>query len=490
MDLLPSTPTPAGLMVVDGELREARSGARYASINPTTEAELAPCADGGAEDALEAVVAARRCFDETSWSKHTDLRRRCLQQLAEGLRRHEQEFRTLLVDEVGITFSGMFRRFARPVSFLSYCAEQINDELASDIVLPVMERDGRPVHRIIQHLPAGVVAAIAAYNSPFQLILAKIGPSLAVGCTAVVKVAPQTPAIGALFSEVVANETDLPPGALNIVTSSGPEPGVAMVTDRRVDVVTFTGSRAVGVKVAGSCATSVKKVLLELGGKSANVVLDDLEDIDAIVRGNVVRMVSHAGQGCGNLTRLVVPRGLHDRVVAVAASSAADLVWGDPRNPTTQMGPLVSAAQQARVLGFIERGLADGGRLVAGGRAGDRPGWFVEPTIFTDVDPMAELAQEEVFGPVLVIQTHEGDDDAIRIANLSEYGLGGAVWSGSPARGLAVARRIRTGTMDVNGADFIAHDTPFGGLKQSGLGKEMGRAGFDEFLQQQVIAFH
>jgi aldehyde dehydrogenase (NAD+) len=371
-----------------------------------------------------------------------------------------------------------------PIEGLAYWAEKAAsypyEQAMSEV--PFL---GQPQRRLLRREPVGVVGAITPWNVPLYLNIAKIGPALASGCTVVLKPAPDTP-WSATHLGKLAQQTDLPPGVLNIVASSDHGLGEMLSTDPRVDLVTFTGSTATGRRVMERASATVKKVFLELGGKSANVVLDDADF--ARVLPTAAMTCVHGGQGCAITTRLLLPRSRYDEGVAIVKAAFEGWRYGDPTDPSVLQGPQISRRQQERVLSYIEKGKQEGARCLVGGKKADRPGFFVEPTLFVDVDPASTLAQEEIFGPVLVVIPHDGDDDAVRIANQSIYGLSGAVHSASEERALAVARRVRTGTISVNGGQWFHVDSPFGGYKQSGVGRENGLAGFEEYLETKVIA--
>jgi aldehyde dehydrogenase (NAD+) len=335
-----------------------------------------------------------------------------------------------------------------------------------------------------------VVGAITPWNFPLNLNLAKLGPALAAGNTVVLKPAPDTPWSATVLGRIIAEETDIPAGVVNVVASSDHLVGEVLTTDPRVDMITFTGSTATGRRIMAKGAETVKKVFLELGGKSANIVLDDAPDPGGAIAVSAIGVCTHAGQGCAITTRLLVPRSRYDEFVELADAMMASVTYGDPWDAANLQGPLISAKQRDRVLGYIEKGKAEGARLV---RGGSRPpqfdkGFFVEPTLFADVDPKATIAQEEIFGPVLAVIGFEDDDDAVRIANDSIYGLSGAVTSASEERAMRVARRVRTGTLMVNGGFWNAPDVPFGGYRQSGVGRENGTEGFEEYLETKAIA--
>jgi aldehyde dehydrogenase (NAD+) len=335
---------------------------------------------------------------------------------------------------------------------------------------------------------AGVVAAITPWNFPLLINLAKLGPALAAGCTLVLKPPPDTPWSATELGRLIAERTDIPAGVVNVVPSSDHAVGEALTVDPRVDMVTFTGSTATGRRVMANASATVKKVFLELGGKSAHVILDDA-DVGAVAPMVAMGVCTHAGQGCAITTRLLLPRARYEEGVEAAKAAMEQVPYGDPTDPAVMTGPLISARQRDRVLGYIERGRSEGRLVTGGGRPAHlERGFFVEPTLFADVDPSATIAQEEIFGPVLVAIPFDDDDDAARIANATIYGLSGAITSGDEGRAVALARRIRTGTLGVNGAQWLAPDSPFGGYRQSGLGRENGVAGFEEYLETKTVA--
>jgi len=333
-----------------------------------------------------------------------------------------------------------------------------------------------------------VVGAIIPWNYPFEIILAKLGQALATGNTMVIKPAPDTPWSATRIGRLIAEQTDIPAGVVNIVTSSDHQLGEQMVVDLRVDLISFTGSTATGRRIMAAGAPTLKRLFLELGGKSADIILDDADLATKLAFYGFMCM--HAGQGCAMLTRTLVPRARYEEAVELAKASMEGVTYGDPTDPGIICGPVVSAKQRDRVMGFIESGVNEGARLVVGGR---RPpqfekGYFVEPTLFADVDNSMTIAREEIFGPVLVLIPFRDDEDAVRIANDSEYGLSGAVTSGSEERALAVASRIRSGTVSVNGGVYYSAASPFGGYKASGLGRQNGSEGFEQYLETKTIA--
>lgn len=473
-------------LFIDGELREAAHGARFDNLNPATEEVLGSAADGSAADMDAAVAAARRTFDRTDWARDHALRARCLRQLHAGLLAGKEQLRAIVVREAGspVSLTG-FMQVDNPIDMLAYwadMAERHEYERAMDDIAPL----GQPVRRLLRHEPIGVVGAITPWNVPLLLNLTKIAHALAAGCTIVLKPAPDTPWSATQLGRIVREQTELPPGVLNIVTSSDPLVGEALVRDARVDMVNFTGSTATGRRVMACAADTLKKVFLELGGKSAAIVLDDanLEQVLPAAASTCL----HGGQGCAITTRWLVPRARYAEAIEIMRAAFEAWRYGDPEDPANLQGPQISRRQQERVLACIERGRAEGARVIVGGGRPPRRGFFVEPTLFADVDPRATIAQEEIFGPVCCVMAYDDDEHAIRIANDSIYGLSGAVFSADESRALGVARRIRTGTVAVNGGQWFHVDTPFGGYKQSGLGRENGRLGFEEHMETKVIA--
>jgi aldehyde dehydrogenase (NAD+) len=348
---------------------------------------------------------------------------------------------------------------------------------------------GIKTKRTIVREPFGVVGAITPWNFPHQINFAKLGPALAAGNTVVLKPAPDTPWCAAEVGRIIAEKTDFPPGVVNIVTSSAHRLGAQLAEDPRVDLVSFTGSTATGRAVMTAAAQTIKKVFLELGGKSAFIVLDDA-DLASACAVAAFTVATHAGQGCAITTRLVVPRDRYDEAVSVAAGTMAYIRVGDPTDPATICGPLISAKQRQRVEGYLDLATKEGGSFACGGgRPADLPtGFYIEPTVITGLTNDARVAREEIFGPVLVVLAHDGDADAVRIANDSPYGLSGTVFGTDPERINSVVSRLRTGTINVNGGVWYSGDAPFGGYKQSGIGREMGLAGFEEYLETKLVA--
>ena len=475
------------LMLIGGELVGAAGGATFDNIDPATEEVIGAVPDAGTADVDWAVAAARRAFDTTTWSTDAALRRECLSQLRAALRKNADAIRPLIVAETGspvmLTHSV---QLDAAVEFIGHYIDLLGDY---EFERPLPARPDAPEgRRIVRREAAGVVAGITAFNYPVFLNLGKMSAALAAGCTFVLKPAPDTPWCGTLLGQIIAEHTDIPPGVVNVVTTSSTDVAASLVSNPGVDAVTFTGSTATGRRIMAGAVDTLKRVTLELGGKSAAIVLDDA-DLTQIVPAIAATVCSHAGQGCALLTRLLVPRGMLGAAVEIAKATMEHIPWGDPRDPANLMGPLISERQLGSVLRHFELA-AEEGRVVLGGRRSDRfeRGYFVEPTLITDVAPTARVAQEEIFGPALVVLPFDDDDDAVRIADCTPYGLSGGVYSGDVERAMAVARRLRTGTVGVNGAQWFDSASPFGGYKHSGLGREWGVEGLEDFLQVKTIA--
>jgi aldehyde dehydrogenase (NAD+) len=474
-------------LLIDGKL-VAGSGGTFPTVNPATEEVLGVAADATVDDMGRGIEAARRAFDDTDWSTNTELRVRCVRQLQSVLREHIEELRELTISEVGAPrMLTSMAQLEGPVADLSFCADTAESyQWTTDF--GIAEPMGIPTRRSVVREAVGVVGAITPWNFPHQINLAKLGPALAAGNTVVLKPAPDTPWCAAILGELI-EDTDLPPGVLNIITSSDHGVGALLSKDPRVDMVSFTGSTATGRAVMADGAATLKKVFLELGGKSAFLVLDDA-DLAGACSMSAFTASMHAGQGCAITTRLVVPRARYDEAVEAAAATMSSLKPGDPNDAGTICGPLISARQRDRVQGYLDSAADEGGKFACGGgRPADRDtGFFIEPTVIAGLDNNATVAREEIFGPVLTVIAHDGDDDAVRIANDSPYGLSGTVFSADAERAAGIAARMRVGTVNVNGGVWYSADMPFGGYKQSGIGREMGLAGFEEYLETKAIA--
>jgi aldehyde dehydrogenase (NAD+) len=483
---------PEKRMLIDGVLVDADSGGTFDNVNPATEEIIGQVADGSTADIRRAIAAARRAFDETDWSTNHAFRQRCLGQLQDALVAEKEQFIEQLILEVGcprmLTENGP--QLAWPLADALRYPTELIDDFAWETRLPdVTDQRGGRAARMIRKEPVGVVGAITPWNYPFEVTLSKLGQALATGNTMVLKPAPDTPWNATLIGRLAIEHTDIPAGVLNVVTSSDHLVGEELTLSRQVDLISFTGSTAVGRRIMEKGAATMKRLFLELGGKSAAIVLDDADFSTALMAGLAV--CSHSGQGCAIPTRMLLPRARYDEGVAILEQYFANVPYGDPQRPDVMMGPVISAKQRDRVLGYIQKGIDEGATLrMGGGRPEHLPtGFYVEPTLFTDVDNSMTIAQEEIFGPVLAVIPFEDDDDAVRIANDSVYGLSGMVTSASTDRAMSVAKRIRTGTISVNGGSFYSADLPFGGYKDSGIGRQNGLQGFDQYLEVKSIAW-
>jgi aldehyde dehydrogenase (NAD+) len=491
--VMPRIPaSPPAQQYVDGKLGRAAAGSSYPILNPATGQEIGRAPESTSADVAAAIAAARRAFDETDWPTNLELRVRVLRQFHQALVDQGAELRALTVAEAGAPVSFTTGpHFDMPVAALSWTID-LAERYAWETDLGIAVTMGIRSRRTVRREPVGVVAAITPWNFPNQINLAKIGPALAAGNTVVLKPAPDTPWLAAELGRLAADHTDIPPGVLNVVMPRSNEVAALLTTDPRVDLVSFTGSTAAGRTIAAAAAPTLKRTFLELGGKSAAIVLDDA-DLAAAVAMTAFSVSVHAGQGCALTTRLLVPRERYGEAVDIAAATMAALGAKDPADPAAVCGPVISQAQRDRVKSYLDLAVAEGGRFAAGGRIPDQEGdlaggFWIEPTVVAGLGNSAAVAQEEIFGPVLTVIPHDGDDDAVRIANESPYGLSGAVDSADLERAKALAARIRTGTVGVNGGLWFGADAPFGGYKQSGVGREMGVPGFEEYLQIKTIA--
>jgi acyl-CoA reductase-like NAD-dependent aldehyde dehydrogenase len=435
--------------------------------------------EGAVEDAEAAVAAARKARD--GWAATAPAERAgYLRRIAAGLKARADELAQAMTGETGMPIKLVRAiQVGGPVYHWNKYAELVES----------FEFEARVGNSLVVREPVGVVGAITPWNYPLNQITLKVAPALAAGCTVVLKPSEVAPFNAFILAEVIA-EVGLPAGVFNLVTGLGPVVGEVLARHPDVDMVSFTGSTRAGKRVSEVASQTVKRVALELGGKSASVVLDDA-DLAAAVKGTLNACYLNSGQTCSAHTRMLVPASRYEEVKALAKEAVARFTLGDPREETTRLGPLASAAQRERVQNYIRKGLAEGAELIAGGDAvpeGFETGFFVQPTVLGRVTPDATVAQEEIFGPVLSIITYQDEADAVRIANDSIYGLGGGVWSGDEARAVRVARQIRTGQVDINGGEFNVQ-APFGGFKQSGHGRENGVYGFEEFLEYKSLQF-
>ncbi|WP_228533654.1 aldehyde dehydrogenase [Nocardia sp. BSTN01] len=455
---------------------------RFAVISPSTEEAVGEVPVARAADIDRAVAAARTAFDDGAWPRLSPGERAdTLARAAELLRKRESDIAAVTVDEIGCPVGQSRQAQTGMVAALfDYYAELIRG-FDFEHTVTAGDRSG-----LVTREPVGVVAAVVPWNAPVTLAAWKTAPALAAGCTVVIKPPPESPLSNFVLAEAL-DEAGIPSGAVNIVPGDRAV-GEYLVTHPGTDKVAFTGSTAAGKRIMSVCGERVRRVSLELGGKSAAVVTDDA-DIATVLPAIVKGAMHMSGQVCGAHTRVLVPRTRYAEAVEAAAAAAAAVRVGDPHDPATLVGPLVAQRQRTRVEHYIALAREAGARVVTGGGrpAGLSRGWYVEPTILAEVDNAMRVAREEIFGPVLCLIPHDGDDDAVRLANDSPYGLSGGVWSADAERGLAIARRLRTGSIAINGTYPPFPRVPFGGFKESGLGRELGPEGLHGFLEPRSI---
>ena len=483
-------------LYIGGSWVKPKGGEAYTVINPATEEAIGEVPVGTAADADAAIAAAREAFDKGPWPKK-DWRERAviLQQFHDALVARKDEIVQLCVAEAGsIIPVASIMQFDMALDGLQYYIDQIQRR---EFVIPSSvsahtnwATGGETLGSTVKvYEPLGVSVGITAYNYPFFLNLAKLGPALASGCTFILKPAPQTPLEAMILGEI-ASEVGIPPGVFSIVTG-GVDVGEKLTTDPRVDQISFTGSDKVGAMIQAQAAPSLKRVALELGGKSAMIVCEDA-DLEQAAFAGVVNFTNQCGQGCILQTRQLVHNSIKDQYIEMLKAMASQVKMGDPADPDTGMGPLISAAQRERVLAYIEQGKADGNSLVYGGSIppGLDRGFFVEPTIFDCPSNSTAIAQEEIFGPVVCVIGFDTEEEAIAIANDSQYGLSGGVFSQDPGRAYRIAMQMRTGGVLINGGGGrLNPSVPFGGYKRSGIGREYGEEGLNEYLEIKVIDF-
>ena len=472
-------------LFIDGKWGAPDSDAVISVISPHTEAVIGHAASAGPADVNRAVQAARAAFDTGPWPRMRPAERiDAITRLAGIYKERRADMAELISAEIGAPIAFAKRAQVRlPLTMISaFCGLAGSYEWQQ--VRPGLY--GKDI-RIVKQ-PVGVVAAVVPWNMPQFLTVCKVVPALLAGCSVVLKPAPESVLDAQLLAELVA-EADLPPGVLNVVPG-GRDVGEFLVSHAGVDKVSFTGSTAAGRQVALACAEGLKQVSLELGGKSAAIVLDDA-DPTAAAAGIQMASLANSGQVCNALSRILVPEARKDEFVDALAAGMESMTVGDPADPNTQIGPLAAQRQQQRVCGYIESGKSEGARLVTGGADmpdGLHTGWYVRPTLFSDASNDMRIAREEIFGPVLTVISYRDEDEAVRIANDSEYGLAGSVFTADVERGYGVAARVRSGTFGVNEGYIMDPAAPFGGVKNSGYGRELGTEGIDSYTVSQSIS--
>ncbi|MGO9456087.1 MAG: aldehyde dehydrogenase [Acidimicrobiales bacterium] len=457
---------------------------RIEVVSPSTEQVVARVPDASEGDVDKAVAAARHAFDHGPWPRMSPAERGALlAKVGDALTAEMNEFAEIISTEMGSPLSwAVLGQVLAPSMIFSYYAG-----LAPTFAFDEVRSGVLNAEMLVSKEPVGVVGAIAPWNVPLFIAAAKLAPALAAGCTVVFKTAPETPLDAFRLAELFT-EAGLPEGVLSILPASR-EVGEYLVTHPGVDKISFTGSSLAGKRIGALCGERLKRCTLELGGKSAAIILDDA-DLDVTMPNLFPNTMMNNGQACIAQTRILAPRVRYDEVVDSLVEQVRAQVVGDPLDPATTVGPLVAARQRDRVEGYLRSGQEEGARFaIGGGRpAGLDKGFYVEPTVFVDVDNKMKIAQEEIFGPVLAVIPYDGDDAAVAIANDSNYGLCGSVWTGDNERGLGVARKVRTGTYMLNTSVPIDFATPFGGYKESGIGREFGPEGLETFLEKKSIA--
>ena len=470
-------PTHTQKFYIDGQWVDPVSTSTLDVINPATEEVVATIALGDEKDVEHAVAAARKAFETFSETTREE-RISLLEKIIEVYSRRLGDLAEAVSIEMGASVSlAQGAQAPAGLGHLMFGLEALkNFEFEEKVNSTTVVRE-----------PVGVCALITPWNWPLNQIGAKVAPALAAGCTVVLKPSEIAPLSGLVFAEIL-DEAGVPPGVFNLVNGDGPTVGVALSSHPEVDMVSFTGSTRAGIEVARNAAPTVKRVAQELGGKSANIILDDEALADSVAR-DVAAMVVNSGQSCNAGSRILVPAGRMAEAAEIAKETAAKIVVGSPADENTQIGPVVSQAQFDKIQRLIETGVDEGADVVVGGSGrpdGVDVGYFVKPTVFANVTNDMTIAREEIFGPVMVLIGYQDEDDAVRIANDSSYGLGGMVSSADTDRARKVARKMRTGTVHINGAP-LAMDSPFGGYKQSGNGREFGKFGMEEFLEVKSI---
>lgn len=470
------------LLYINGEFREAQNKEYFDSVNPADDSVNAQISKGTVEDVKDAIKAAREAFDDGRWTNLPGAERgRMIKQIVDKINEHKDKLIELEVKDSGSTIRKAAEDIAlggRTLNFYSKMASTVFEENIEGL-----SKEGISKNLLVRE-PIGVVASIIPWNFPFKMAIWKLGPALAAGCTIVLKPSSETSLSVAELAKLI-DETDIPKGVINIVTG-GSDIGTEMVSNPLVDKVAFTGSTEVGRTIMKNAAPTLKKLTLECGGKSPNIILDDT-DMNMAVDGAIYAGFYHQGQCCEGGTRLLVQESIYDEFTSKLKEKIEKMKIGDPMDKGNDNGPVVSKKQFESVMNYIEIGKKEGAKILTGGnKVGDK-GYYIQPTIFTDVDNKMRIAQEEIFGPVVVVIKFKDDDEAVKISNDSEFGLAAGIWSGNDERALALARRLRTGTVWINEYHLLADRAPFGGYKQSGVGREFGIDGLKEYTEAKHI---
>ncbi len=471
-------------LFIDGDWTAAASGQVFPTVDPATGETIADVAKAGPEDADRAVTAARRAFDEGPWPRTPPRERAAvLRRIASTLREEAETLATIESRDAGKLLADAAEDVAEAAEMFDFYAG-LATSLPGDVV-----PSGPEVMNLVLREPVGVAALITPWNFPLLMAAQKVAPALAAGCTAILKPAEQTP-LSTLELARIAADSGVPRGVLNVLTGYGTDAGAPLVEDPRVDAVSFTGSVEVGRIIGRTAAETFKRVTLELGGKSPNLVFADA-DFDAAMEGSAEGIFFHQGEVCSAGSRVLVERSLYDRAVEALCTQAADLRLGHPADPDTTMGPLISAEHRAKVNSYLEHGQADGARLAFLGTVPTDPrlegGFYFPPVVFADVDNTMRIAREEIFGPVLAVIPFDDEDEAIRLANDTSYGLAAAVWTSDVKRALRVSKAIRAGVVWVNDSQPAPVEAPWGGYKASGVGRELGRYGLEAYQELKQV---
>ena len=471
------------LLYINGEFRESSDNQTFYSVNPATEEVIAKISKATLKDTQDAITAARNAFDSGIWSElPREERSRIIKQIVDKINENAKKLTELEVMDSGSTIKKAGEDIFLSAKSLNYFSKMASVDLDENVEGLTKEGVSK---NIIRREPMGVCALITPWNFPLKMAIWKLGPALAAGNTVILKPAMETSLTACELARLIS-ETDMPKGVVNIITGQGSVIGAELTKSPLVDKVGFTGSTEVGITIMKNAADNLKKITLECGGKSANIVLDDA-DIDMSVDGAIYAGFYHQGQCCEGGTRLLVSEKIYDVFTDKLKSKIEKMKIGDPMDKKTDVGPVINKKQFDSVMGYIKTGIEEGAEILTGGKKSGDKGYYIEPTVFINCDNKMKISHEEIFGPVVTLIKFKDDDDAVRIANDSIYGLGGAVWSGNDERALNVAKRMRTGTVWINEYHLLSDRAPFGGYKQSGIGREFGLDGLKEYTEAKHI---